>query len=54
MTEPIQKHGGTIIEFIGDGILAIYGAPDYYPDHAERAVASAVEMQSKMNDVNKY
>ncbi len=54
MTEPIQKHGGTIIEFIGDGILAIYGAPDYYPDHATRAVASAVEMQSKMNDVNKW
>ena len=54
MTEVIQKHGGTIIEFIGDGILAIYGAPDYYPDHAARAVASAVEMQSKMNDINKW
>ncbi len=54
MTEPIQKYGGTIIEFIGDGILVIYGAPDYYPDHATRAVATAVEMQSKMNDVNKW
>ena len=54
MTGPIQEHGGTIIEFIGDGILAIYGAPDYFEDHATRAVAAAVEMQSKMNDVNKW
>ena len=54
MTEPIQKYGGTIIEFVGDGILAIYGAPDYFKDHAEKAVASALEMQSKMNAVNKW
>ncbi len=54
MTEPIQKNGGTIIEFIGDGILAIYGAPDYFEDHATRAVAAAVEMQSKMNEINKW
>ena len=54
MTEPIQKYGGTIIEFIGDGILAIYGAPEYCEDHATRAVAAAIEMQSKMNAVNKW
>ncbi len=54
MTEAIQKHGGTIIEFIGDGILAIYGAPDYFEDHATRAVAAAIEMQSKMEAVNKW
>ena len=54
MTAAIQAHGGTIIEFIGDGILAIYGAPDYYEDHAARAVAAALEMQSRMADVNKW
>ncbi len=54
MTACIQKNGGTIIEFIGDGILAIYGAPDYMEDHATRAVAAAVEMQSRMSDVNKW
>jgi len=54
MTVAIQKYGGTIIEFIGDGILAIYGAPDYFEDHASRAVAAAVEMQSRMPDVNKW
>lgn len=54
MTTAIQAHGGTIIEFIGDGILAIYGAPDYIPDHAAQAVAAALEMQSKMADINKW
>lgn len=54
MTEPIQKYGGTIIEFIGDGILAVYGAPDYFEDHATKAVAAAIEMQKKMSAVNKW
>lgn len=54
MTECIQKHGGTIIEFVGDGILVIYGAPDYFDDHATKAVATAIEMQSKMEAVNKW
>ncbi len=54
MTEPIQKYGGTIIEFIGDGILAIYGAPERVEDHAAKAVAAALEMQSKMTDINKW
>ena len=54
MTTCIQRHGGTIIEFIGDGILAIYGAPDHCADHASRAVAAAVEMQIKMDDVNRW
>lgn len=54
MTAAIQKYGGTIIEFIGDGILAIFGAPDYFEDHAARAVAAAIEMQSSMVGVNKW
>ena len=54
MTGAIQKYGGTIIEFIGDGILAIYGAPDHCEDHATKAVAAAIEMQKKMDDVNKW
>lgn len=54
MTAAIQEQGGTIIEFIGDGILAIYGAPVFYEDHAARAVAAALRMQSRMEDVNKW
>lgn len=54
MTEIIQKHSGTIIEFIGDGIMALFGAPvesDKSPSHA---VAAAVEMQARMEEVNRW
>jgi class 3 adenylate cyclase len=52
MTNVIITHGGTINEFIGDAIFAIFGAPLAHPDHAERAAASAIAMQRAMADVN--
>ena len=54
MTEIIQRRGGTIIEFIGDGILAIFGAPVPSDRHASDAVAAAVEMQARMALVNAW
>lgn len=54
MTEVIRKHKGTIDEFIGDAILAIFGAPVGREDDATRAVACAVEMQLAMHAVNEY
>jgi adenylate cyclase len=52
MTAIIQKYQGTIDEFIGDGILVIFGAPILRPDDPRRAVACAVEMQLAMTSVN--
>ena len=52
MTEVIVKHRGTIDEFIGDAILAIFGAPELREDDADRAVACALEMQLAMAKVN--
>ncbi len=55
MTDIILKHGGTIDEFTGDGILVFFGAPKSLPNHPARAVACAFEMQEAMrglNDVN--
>ncbi|MBI4639682.1 MAG: HAMP domain-containing protein [Candidatus Tectomicrobia bacterium] len=52
MTEIIIEHGGTINEFMGDGILAIFGAPLPYQDHAERAAACTIAMQLAMEEVN--
>jgi len=52
MTEVIFKYGGTIDEFIGDAILALFGAPEARDDDALRAVACAVEMQRAMESVN--
>jgi predicted ATPase/class 3 adenylate cyclase len=52
MTDVIFRHQGTINEFIGDAILAIFGAPQRLGDHAERGVTCAVEMQMAMDHVN--
>jgi adenylate cyclase len=52
MTQVISRYEGFIDEFIGDGILTIFGAPIRSEDHAERAVACALEMQLVMARVN--
>ncbi len=52
MTEIILKYQGTIEEFIGDGILVVFGAPLQRPDDAQRGVACAVDMQLAMATVN--
>ena len=44
MTEAIQEHGGTLVSYEGDGIMAVFGAPIEQPDHADRAVAASREM----------
>jgi class 3 adenylate cyclase len=54
MTAVIQKHNGTIDEFLGDAILTIFGAPLQRPDDADRAVACAVDMQLAMARVNAW
>jgi len=44
MSDAIMDHGGTLVSYMGDGIMAIFGAPIEQPDHADRAVAAAEEM----------
>jgi adenylate cyclase len=40
----VRRHGGHANKFIGDGMLAVFGAPERHPDHADRAVAAALEI----------
>lgn len=54
MIEIIESRGGTIIEFLGDGILAIFGAPTPTDHHAVDAVAAAVEMENRMKSINRW
>jgi adenylate cyclase len=44
MTRSIQEHGGTLVSYEGDGIMAVFGAPIEQPDHADRAIATARDM----------
>jgi adenylate cyclase len=44
MFEAINGHGGSVNQMIGDGLMAVFGAPVYYEDHRQRAVRAALEM----------
>jgi class 3 adenylate cyclase len=52
MAEIVTGYNGTIDEFIGDAILALFGAPIRREDDAERAVLCALQMQRAMREVN--
>jgi adenylate cyclase len=52
MSDVIFAHGGTLDKYIGDGLMALFGAPTATPDDACNAVSAAVAMQRRMEDIN--
>ena len=50
MTEAIMAAGGTLIAYMGDGIMAVFGAPLAQDDHADRALRAAREMLGRRLD----
>ena len=52
MAEVVLTHGGTIDKFQGDAVMAIFGAPEPTPDHAERALVCAIAMQARQAELN--
>jgi adenylate cyclase len=53
MNQLIDAHRGCVIEYTGDGILAVFGAPNPLPDHAEQAVRCAVALRARLDKLNR-
>jgi adenylate cyclase len=52
MSDAIINHGGTLVSYMGDGVMAVFGAPLAQDDHADRALASAREMLQRLGRFN--
>ena len=48
MCDIVERYGGTIDKFEGDAIVAFFGAPIYYEDHATRATLACIDQQKKL------
>src|SRR3954469_17172582 len=49
MVPIVTRHGGHVDKFMGDGLMATFGTPEGYADHADRAVAAGVEIVEAIN-----
>ena len=52
--EPILQEGGTVDKFIGDSIMAIFGSPVPYQDHARRALRAALAMKEEVGEFRSW
>jgi adenylate cyclase len=53
MAEAIQDQGGLVLQFIGDEIYAVFGAPIFRSDHPSRAFRAGLEMKRRLLELNK-
>ena len=54
MAEAIRNHHGLVLQFIGDEIMAVFGAPLYRSDHPMLAVEASMEMRRRLGTVNRH
>src|SRR5579885_1256087 len=52
MAEQIRRHGGTVEKYIGDAVMAVFGAPVAHEDDPDRAIRAALDMQAALNSFN--
>ncbi|HYV38285.1 MAG TPA: adenylate/guanylate cyclase domain-containing protein, partial [Gemmataceae bacterium] len=52
MADCVQEHGGIVVDYIGDELMAMWGAPVEQPDHAQRACRAALEMLGHLPKLN--
>jgi adenylate cyclase len=48
----VEAEGGVVKQFLGDGVMALFGAPQPYPDHPERAVRAALGIVDRLTGLN--
>ena len=53
MIETVSKHDGTLNKFLGDAVMALFGAPIAHPDHAARAVKTALDMRTAVAELGR-
>jgi adenylate cyclase len=53
MNAAILGEGGTVMQYVGDAVMAVFGAPDARPEHASCAVRAAVNMHARQRDLDK-
>src|SRR3984885_15426733 len=52
MNHAVLAQGGTVMQFVGDAVMAVFGAPLPQPDHAQRSLAAALAMHAAQDAVN--
>ena len=53
VTDILHRHGATLDKYMGDGVMAFWGASSSQPDHAQRAVVSAIDIQKALVDLRR-
>jgi class 3 adenylate cyclase len=53
LADVVHRHGGTIDKFMGDGMLAVFGAPEPQADHAARAIRAAADMVNAVHAIDR-
>jgi class 3 adenylate cyclase len=52
MFDAITNNGGTVNQVVGDGLMAVFGAPIFFEDHSEKAVRAALQMLEQLKVFN--